>query len=82
MSDYWFKPKSHGYGANWKGWAATIGALALIPGSGLLVFGFERNPASRPNSWQIGAWLLLDMVVVAAFLQLCRAKSDGQWGWR
>jgi hypothetical protein len=29
MSDYWFKPKTRGYGAtpaNWKGWAATIGA--------------------------------------------------------
>jgi len=28
MSEYWFKPKSHGYGAspaNWKGWAATVG---------------------------------------------------------
>jgi hypothetical protein len=85
MSDYWFKPKSHGYGAspaNWKGWAATVGTLAIILGSGLLVFGFEPDPASRPSGWQIGGWLLFNVIVMAAFLQLCRAKTDGQWGWR
>jgi hypothetical protein len=85
MSDYWFKPKSRGYGAapaNWKGWAAMAVALGMILVSGLLVFGVEPDAASRASGWQIGAWLLFDTVVMVAFLQLCRAKTDGQWGWR
>jgi hypothetical protein len=85
MSDYWFKPKTHGYGAtpaNWKGWAATTVALAIILGSGLLVFGLEPTPASRPNGWKIGGWLVFVAIVFAVFLQLCRAKTDGQWAWR
>jgi hypothetical protein len=85
MTDYWFKPKSHGYGAvpaNWKGWVATLVTLAILLGSGLLVFGFEADRASPPNSWQIGGWLLFDVIIVAGFLQLCRAKTDGQWAWR
>jgi len=85
MSEYWFRPKTHGYGAvpaNWKGWAVSIVTLGIILASGLLVFGFEPDPASRPSGWHISGWLLFCVIVMVAFLQLCRAKTDGQWAWR
>ena len=84
-NDYWFKPKSYGYGAtpiNWKGWLLVlvfvIWALAI---STLFVVvpsmnGEEFNAA---NFW---TWIVLLVGSVLALVFVSRAKTDGEWRWR
>lgn len=85
MSDYWFKPKTHGYGAypaNWKGWAAIIVLLALALA---LVWFILLRPliAGRvPSVGEFLGFLVADTVLILAFLWLARAKTDGDWRWR
>lgn len=85
MSDFWFRPKTHGYGAtplNWKGWAVTCAFLMAI---GLLTLPLllwpELTPSERP-SWLLGAYLVANAVLTIWFVRLCRTKTDGEWRWR
>ncbi|HEU4381635.1 MAG TPA: hypothetical protein VFR73_23945, partial [Hyphomicrobiaceae bacterium] len=58
MSDYWFKPKSHGYGAtpaNWKGWAATIGTI-------ITSFTVQTDGDPLANYKQLTSPLFLDII--------------------
>ena len=51
-ADHWFAPKSHGYGAtqaNWKGWAASFGFMALT-------FGLALIPQLRPDLLATPDW--------------------------
>ncbi len=84
MGDYWFKPKTHGYGAtpiNWKGWALTLGlpvvlTLAALP---LMIL---PAVAGELSAMRIVLWVVVNVVAVIGFLRLCRAKTDGEWRWR
>jgi hypothetical protein len=83
--DFWFTPKRHGYGAtpaNWKGWVATLGFLALVFLVPFVLAASQQSRGSALNGWAIGVWLLVVPVLVAGFVWLARAKTDGQWGWR
>jgi hypothetical protein len=81
----WFTPKTHGYGAtpaNWKGWAATFAFMASTIGLALL-------PQARPDlfatpDWplRVMLWLAAIVTVIAGFIRLARAKTDGKWRWR
>jgi hypothetical protein len=85
MSQYWFKPKTHGYGAtpaNWKGWVATLGFLSVILGSGYILVASQQSEGSTPRGWLIAGWALGVATSAALFARLARAKTDGQWGWR
>jgi hypothetical protein len=85
MSSGWFVPKSHGYGAtpaNWKGWAATFGFIAVLAGLSLLALGWQPDPATGPDTTRIVVWALAVVALTAAFVALARAKTDGQWRWR
>jgi hypothetical protein len=85
MTDYWFRPHTYGYGAtpaNWKGWVATLGCAAAVIGLSLLVFSWQVEPATSPEPWRIAVWGLLELALIAAFIRLARAKTDGQWAWR
>lgn len=85
MSEYWFKPKTYGYGAtpsNWKGWAATGAFTALVLGPWLVVVGLQLNAGTYLSAWQIAVWALLVTAMTLGFILLARAKTDGQWGWR
>jgi hypothetical protein len=88
--DFWFKPKSHGYGqsygatpANWKGWLATLAfALAMLAFS-LLWFGFNR----RASTVSIGEWTVwLGGLAVASLGFTLHASGEAQnagWcGWQ
>ena len=83
MSEPWFKPKTHGYGATpvtWQGWALTAAYVASVL---LLTLFFLVPPPGR----SIGApmaflWLGLVMVVTYAFLRVSKARTDGEWRWR
>ena len=85
MTDPWFRPKSHGYGAtpnNWKGWAATaVFAIGLVAASYLLLV-WEPSPGTGAAASRIAAWALAIAVLTAVFVGFARAKTDGQWGWR
>lgn len=85
MIEFWFKPKTHGYGAyptNWKGWAATVAfPLAVL----LLLYPFVIGPAassSAPTLPGIIGSLAVAMIATVAFIKLTRAKTDGEWRWR
>lgn len=85
MADYWFKPKTHGYGAyptNWKGWVLI---LAFIVATSLLAISLIALPASRnsgPTLLHLAGWLVATLVAVIVFLRICRSKTDGEWKWR
>jgi hypothetical protein len=85
MTQYWFKPKTHGYGAtpsSWQGWVATALFVALIVAASLLLLPSQPNWASGPAAWQILSWVLGVAALTMGFVCLARAKTDGQWGWR
>jgi hypothetical protein len=85
MTDAWFKPHSHGYGAtpaNWKGWVATAAFVIVVLATSLVAFGWQPESGTPHNAWQITAWALVVAVLTVGFVWLARAKTDGQWGWR
>ena len=84
MADHVFKArtKPFHYGAepaNWKGWAAVLGFIALLLSFSLILLPWQRGEATAPAAWQIVVWAGLVCMATAAFVGLCRAKSDGQW---
>ena len=85
MTDHWFKPKTHGYGAsaaNWKGWAATFVFLLLEL---VLAFVFLIRPMTAGGAFSTRLfviWLVLTIVATVAFVWVAKAKTDGEWKWR
>ncbi|MFM1813457.1 MAG: hypothetical protein RLZ98_152 [Pseudomonadota bacterium] len=85
MGDYWFKPKSYGYGASpasWKGWAATLGfiVVSLVPTLVLIVWpAVER---AGPQAWHFAIWFVLTTALALGFVWLCKVKTEGEWRWR
>ena len=81
MTQYWFKPKSYGYGATpvtWQGWAVTLAAVIVVAGS---VVAMNRLVAQS----NAVAWLTWAALIAAAtwwFVQFCRRRTDGEWHWR
>jgi uncharacterized BrkB/YihY/UPF0761 family membrane protein len=85
MTQYWFRPKTHGYGAspaNGQGWVATAAFVAILVCVSIVVLASQQNLPSGPFAWQISAWALLVVALTLGFVWLARAKSSGQWGWR
>ena len=84
MTDPWFRPKSHGYGAtpaDWRGWAATaVFAIGLVAASYLLL-GWEPSPGTGAGASRIAVWALAIAVLIAVFVGSARAKTDVQWDW-
>ena len=82
MSEFWFKPKRHGYGAtpsHWKGWLVTFAftlALALIS----LPFMLWLTEETRTVG--LIAWALVVAASVWAFTAFAKKKTDGPWLWR
>ena len=83
--DYWFVPKSKGYGAtpkNWKGWMATLVfgvltlALATVPSLAPHLLNTPHWP------YRLALWLAAIAAVIVGFLKLAQAKTDGEWRWR
>jgi hypothetical protein len=82
MEATWFKPKQYGYGVtpkNWKGWlASTLFAVAMFG----LSLAFVELSRGHAGPAQLGALLVLIVLLAVGFVLLARAKTDGQWGWR
>ena len=85
MSQYWFKPKTHGYGvapANWKGWTAVAAYVAVVLALTLPLIAWPVDMPTSPKIWQIVTWAILVAGLTFAFVRFSQAKTDGQWGWR
>jgi hypothetical protein len=85
MSDFWFKPKTYGYGAtpaNWKGWAASLTYAVLLAAVTLLLLPWQAKSGTSPTAWEIGVWLVAVTILSAVFIGLSYAKTDGHWHWR
>ena len=85
MADYWFKPKTYGYGAtpaNWKGWVAVLGYVAVIVALVLSVAALPADLPEGPRAWQAATAAILIAALTLGFIRLCQAKTDGQWAWR
>ena len=85
MSQYWFKPKTYGYGATpsgWKGWAAVAGYVALVAAFTLSLLTWPADMPTSPKIWQILTWTIFVALLTLGFIRLTRTKTDGQWAWR
>ncbi len=85
MSQYWFKPKTHGYGAtptSWKGWAAVGAYVAVVMALTLPLLAWPADMPVSPKIWQIATWTILVAGLTLWFARFTRAKTDGQWKWR
>ena len=82
---YWFKPKSHGYGAspsNWKGWMATLAFVAAVFALTWSMIVEPSLSGQEPTLAQLATWMGFVVVMIAGFIWLCRRKTDGEWRWR
>ena len=82
MPKYWFKPKSHGYGASpntWEGWVATA-AATLAPG--LLAWLLLGGRANSSSAMPLVIWLVATAAIFVGFYKLARRRTDGAWRWR
>jgi hypothetical protein len=82
MSEYWFKPHDYGYGAtpaNWKGWAAIAGYVAVVLALVLPLTALPADLPSGPAAWQVVTAMLMGALLTYGFVLLCRARTDGEW---
>ena len=85
MSQYWFRPKTYGYGAtptNLKGWAAVAIYATAILALTLPLMAWPADMPVSPKIWQLLTWAIMTAMVTMAFVRFTRAKTDGQWAWR
>ena len=85
MSEFWFKPKTHGYGASptgWKGWALILGAVLVnfVFMAALLLAPLIAGEI--PGLAPFLLFLVLDAALMIGLLRVVRAKTDGEWRWR
>ena len=85
MSDYWFKPKTHGYGVaptNWKGWALILGVvLASFTLAAVLLLPASLSKVA-PSPGRLILFAALELLLMGGFLHISRKKTDGAWRWR
>lgn len=85
MTDYWFKPKTMGYGAtptNWRGWALILGFGAAEMLLTFFMIGWPVWKGEVPSVAQFILFLVFVTFLTIGFLWLCIVKTDGPWGWR
>ena len=85
QADYWFRPKTHGYGAqptNWKGWLATLAIGVIVLAIAGVFMAWPAMNGSGPRVEHIVAWVVLEVVAVIWFIRFCQRKTDGEWRWR
>ena len=73
-SEFWFRPKTFGYGATpttWQGWA-------VIAGYGLVILGCVAAMYLRKESLPTIASVIVATVTMVA---VCVQKTDGAWRW-
>ena len=85
MTDYWFKPKSYGYGATpvtWQGWAVTSAAVAVLVALAFVFIAWPAQNHTGPELTGVLVWAALEVTVIAILIWFCRSKTEGEWKWR
>jgi len=85
MGDYWFKPKSHGYGATpttWQGLAVTLAFVfaALIASRFMLLAPLASGQVLGLTRW--AEWVGVMAVLLGLLIAIARAKTSAPWKWR
>lgn len=85
MSEPWFRPKTHGYGAypcHWKGWASIGGyAAAMTVLASTFLAEPMRNGAQLPKE-ALYVYLALAALLSVGFILFVRSKTEGGWSWQ
>lgn len=80
MAEYWFRPKTRGYGAglpiHWKGWITVLlymGAIVAMPWVYVTYLGIPDEFLYR----------LIGVIVLSVpFVYVVWKKTEGGWRWR
>ena len=78
MNEFWFKPRSFGFGATpvtWEGWAVVAIYLAAVAGIVLMVK--LRGGVSGDLTLALGCLA----IATVAMILLSWVKTDGAWVW-
>ncbi|MCB1514044.1 MAG: hypothetical protein H6876_02670 [Hyphomicrobiaceae bacterium] len=81
-NEFWFKPKTHGYGATpstWQGWLAT-GVFSVL--LGLVAVGGMMALKDKGSIALYAVWFVGVLGGVYWFTQFARRRTDGEWAWR
>ena len=76
---FWFKPKTFGYGATpstWQGWASVLVFVTVVVGLSWALLGSSAGLAA----WT--SWVLLVAAATVGFVAFTKRKTDGEWRWR
>jgi hypothetical protein len=77
MHEFWFRPKTYGFGATpvtWEGWAVIAVYVAVVCAVVLL-----RRKRSLRSWWQA---VIAILIATGAMAWVAEAKTDGAWEWR
>ena len=77
-SEFWFKPKTFGYGATpttWEGWA-VVGVYSLLI-MGCVIAMYLRKGSLPTFVSSMATIFVATVVMIAISVQ----KTDGAWGW-
>jgi hypothetical protein len=79
MTQYWFKPKTYGYGATpvtWQGWLLVLCHLAIVIAV-MVTLALGGITVER-----LVAGAVVVLLVSAFVVWLSMVKTEGSWGWR
>jgi uncharacterized membrane protein YjgN (DUF898 family) len=79
MNEFWFKPKTFGYGATpttWQGWALVVLYFVIIA----IVSAVMVDREGPIAAW-IG-WAVIVSVITILASRIMRHRTDGPWRWR
>ena len=85
MSSHWFKPKTHGYGAqpaNWKGWAATFGFVVIELALVAVLLVVPALSGGTFSLWRVFVVIVMSGFLTLGFVWLAKVKTEGEWKWR
>ncbi len=83
--EYWFKPKSHGYGAaptHWKGWALVLAFVIWTLAITAIFVVFPSMSGEDFNITNFLTWIALLGASVIGLVVISHNKTDGEWRWR
>jgi hypothetical protein len=84
MSDYWFTPKTHGYGAtptSWKGWVSVLAFIAVAVAISTAML-WQAGGGGQVAPARVVAWFIAMVALTGGFVWLTKRKTDGAWRWR
>ena len=80
--EFWFRPKTFGYGATpvtWQGWAVVAAYVAIVATvTILMVVRGEQGLVA----WAAGVLVMAIAIATSAVILVSWSKTDGAWQWR